>query len=100
MKTNIIEANVAPGQEAVFEERVRAHLLPAARQTEGYRGYLLIDQGEGKRLTVWLYDSAEAALAAGPSVGAVAEEQIVPLMTKAPRKWERRMVIADGLFAE
>ncbi len=40
-------------------ERVETMLVPAARQAQGYLGFLMFDQGEGRRLGVVLFDSPE-----------------------------------------
>lgn len=55
--------------------------MPAARQTRGYRGFLLLDQGEGKRLALLLFDSVEDVPLARQALTPVGREHTYALMS-------------------
>lgn len=48
----------------------------------GYRGTLVVDTGDGRWLTVNLWESAEQARAALPEMSPVVEELLEPMMTE------------------
>ncbi|MEA2511491.1 MAG: hypothetical protein QOF01_2733 [Thermomicrobiales bacterium] len=99
MGASIVTYTVAPEHADELQRRVQDHLLPAARQTHGYRGFLLLDQGDGKRLALVLFDSVDDvgpaqlaltpvgrhtyALMSGPALGSVGT-----------------VVVGDGIFTE
>jgi hypothetical protein len=79
-------------------ERVRTLLFSAAGQVPGYQGFLVLDQGEGKRMGIVLCDSVESARAVQAAIGPIASEQIYPLMS-TPSIGTLNVVLArDGLF--
>lgn len=85
------------------EELIRSvgeHLVPAARQMAGYRGFMLLDQGEGKRLAILIYDSVEDVQAAQQTLGPVGREHTYGLMSGPAIGSVATVVIADGMFAE
>ncbi len=55
MAASVVTYTVAPEHAEELRARVQEYLVPTARQTQGYRGFLLLDQGDGKRLAVLLY---------------------------------------------
>lgn len=80
---------------------LREHLVPAARRMEGYRGFLVLDQGEGRRLALVLFDSAEHGRAAQAPITAGAREGGVYEMMLEPQKGSfGGAIIADGVFGD
>jgi hypothetical protein len=99
MGVSVVTYPVDPQQAEELNRRVRDHLVPAARQVAGYRGFLLIDQGDDKRLALLLFDSIEAAQAAQQVLTPVGREQTYGLMTGPAVGALGTVVIADGIFA-
>ncbi len=83
MGATVVTYTVDAANAKELHRRIRELLVPAARQAAGYRGFLLLDQGEGKRLAVVLFDSVELALKAQSVIGTVAGEFIYGLMSKS-----------------
>ena len=61
---SVVEYSVNAENAEELHERVRQHLVPAARQVKGYEGFLLLDKGDGKRMAILLFDSVEGVQAA------------------------------------
>ncbi len=99
LASNIVEYTVNPEHADTLRDRVREHLLPAARQTRGYRGFLLLDRGEGKRLALVLYDSAADAEAAQKTLAPIGVEHTGALMQGPIQRSIGSVVIDDGVFA-
>ncbi|MGH2588702.1 MAG: hypothetical protein ACRDJE_27570 [Dehalococcoidia bacterium] len=99
MATNIVEYTVSPEHAETLHGRVQERLVPAARQTQGYRGFLLLDRGEGTRLAVVLYDSAAAARAAQQTLVPVGMEITADLIQGPIQRTVGTVVISDGVFA-
>lgn len=100
MAANIVEYTVNPEQADTLHERVRTHLVPAARQAQGYRGFLLLDRGAGKRLAVLLFDSAADAQAAQETLAPVGMEHTAALMQGPIQRSVGTVVINDGVFVD
>ena len=100
MAANIVEYTVSPEHADTLRERVRTHLVPAARQARGYRGFLLLDRGAGKRLALALFDSAADAQAAQETLAPVGMEQTAALMQGPIQRSVGTAVINDGVFAD
>jgi hypothetical protein len=98
MGVSVVTYPVNPQQTDELNRRVREHLVPAARQVPGYRGFLLVDQGDSKRLAVLLFDSIEAAQAAQQVLTPVGREQTYGLMTGPAEGALGTAIIADGIF--
>jgi hypothetical protein len=98
MGVSVVTYPVDPQQAEELNRRVQEHLVPAARQVPGYRGFLLVDQGDNKRLAVLLFDSVEAAQAAQQALTPVGREQTYGLMTGPAEGALGTVVIADGIF--
>jgi hypothetical protein len=98
MGVSVVTYPVDPQQAEELNRRVQEHLVPAARQVPGYRGFLLVDQGDNKRLAVLLFDSVEAAQAAQQALTPVGREQTYGLMTGPADGALGTVVIADGIF--
>jgi hypothetical protein len=96
---NVASYTVRPEKAEALREAVQEHLVAAARRVDGYRGFLLLDQGNGKRLGVVLYDSAEHARAAQQPITAAAREHGVYEMMAGPNDGSMgTAVVADGVF--
>ncbi|HZS88898.1 MAG TPA: hypothetical protein VFE42_15600 [Chloroflexota bacterium] len=98
MGASIVTYPVDPQQADELHRRVREHLLPAARQVEGYRGFLLVDQGDDRRLALLLFDSVAGARAAQQALSPIGREQTYALMTGPAVGALGTVVIADGIF--
>ena len=98
MGISIIEYNVDPAQADEVNRRLKEHLVAAAQQTAGYRGWLTADIGEGKRRDIWLYDSPEALEGMG-TIGAAANEHITPLTGEPERVLTGTVLMSDGALA-
>jgi hypothetical protein len=81
-------------------ERVRQHLTPAAREVPGYRGFLLLDMGDGKRLALLLFDTVDQARAAQQALTPIGEKHTYALMDGAAQGSLATAIIADGIFAD
>lgn len=99
MGVSVVTYPIDPQQADELHRRVREHLVPAAQQVAGYRGFLLVDQGDNKRLAVLLFDSVEAAQAAQQALTPVGREQTYGLMTGPAVGALGTVVVADGIFA-
>jgi hypothetical protein len=100
MGASVVTYTVSPEHADELHERVRDHLVPAARQTQGYRGFLLIDQGDGKRLALLLFDSVDAVQPAQEALTPVGREHTYALMSGPALGSVGAVVISDGVFAD
>jgi len=98
MATSIVEYTVKPENVDVLVRRVREQLLPVARQTQGYRGCMLLDRGEGKRLAVLLYDSEADVRAAQQVLMPVGSEHTSALMAGPLTGSVATVLLGDGAF--
>jgi hypothetical protein len=83
-----------------LRQRVEQHLVPAARQTKGYRGFLLLDQGDGKRLALLLFDSVEDVGVAQQVLTPVGRDHTYGLMTGPAVGSVGTVLVGDGVFGE
>jgi hypothetical protein len=79
--------------------RVEEHLIPVARQTHGYRGFLLLDHGEGKRLALLLFDSVEDIGPAQHALTPVGRDHTYTLMSGPAIGSAGTVIVSDGVFA-
>ena len=93
----IVTYSVSDENAGKLHDAVEKLLIPAAQSTPGYRGFLLFDQGEGKRLAVVLCDSTESAKALQSVLGPIAPQHIYPLMTSPSIGVLSRVVLSDGV---
>jgi hypothetical protein len=100
MGASIVTYPVDPQQAEELHRRVREHLVPVARQVQGYRGFLLVDQGDNKRLAFLLFDSVAGAQAVQQALTPIGREQTYALMTGPAVGSQGTVIIADGIFAE
>jgi hypothetical protein len=100
MGVSIVTYTVDAEKAEELHRRVREHLVPAARETKGYRGMLLIDQDEGKRLAMLLFDSVDDVAAAQQMLGPVGRDHTYALMSGPALGSIGSVVISDGLFTD
>ena len=98
MGISIIEYTVDPAQADEVNRRLKQHLVAAAQQTAGYRGWLTADLGDSKRRDIWLFDSVEA-LAGMEAIGKLADKHIIPLTGEAERHFIGTVLMSDGALA-
>ena len=72
--------------------------MPAAREIAGYRGLLLFDRGENKRMAVLLFDSPEGVRIAQQVLSPIGEEHTYSLMSSPAIRSLGTVVVADGIF--
>lgn len=82
-----------------LRRRVEEHLIPAACQTHGYRGFLLLDQGDGKRLALLLFDSIEDIGPAQHALTPVGRDHTYALMSGPAIGSAGTVIVSDGVFA-
>jgi hypothetical protein len=99
MGASVVTYTVKAEHADELAARVRDHLVPAARQVHGYRGFLLLDQGDGKRLALLLFDSIADVGAAQHALTPVGEEHTYALMSGPAIGSAGTVLVADGLFA-
>lgn len=99
MAASIVEYTVKPGEGDELNRRVKEFLVPAARLVPGYKGMLLFDRGEDKRMAVLLFDSPEGVRAAQRDLSPVGEEHTYELMSSPAIGSFGMVLVADGAFA-
>lgn len=99
MAASIVEYTVNSEHAEELHARVREHLLPVARQAKGYRGMILLDRGDGKRMAVLLFDSLEEVGAAKEALTPIGREHTYALMQGPALGSVGTVVVADGVFA-
>lgn len=100
MGVSVVTYTVDAERAEELHQRVREHLVPAARETAGYRGMLLIDQGEGKRLAILLFDSVDDVATAQRVLGPVGRDHTYALMSGPAIGAIGSVVVSDGVFME
>jgi hypothetical protein len=100
MGASVVTYAIDPKDADELQRRVEEHLVPAARQTKGYQGFLLLDQGGGKRLALLLFDSVDDARAAQGALTPVGSEHTYALMTGPALGSLGNVVIGDGVFGD
>ena len=92
----IVEYTVAPEDAEEATRRVAEAVMPAAREMPGYRGFLLIDRGDGRRMGMVLCKSDEAAAAIAAALVPIGREQTYPLMQGRPARSLGAALVMDG----
>ncbi len=96
---SIVTYTVDDANAEELTRRVREHLIPAARSLHGYRGFLLFDQGEGKRMAVLLFDAVQDVQAAQAALTPVGRDYTYALMSGPAIGSLGLVLAADGVFA-
>jgi hypothetical protein len=97
---SVVTYTVGSEHSEELNAAVREHLVPAARQTAGYRGMLLLDQGDGKRLALLLFDSVEQVGPAQQALTPVGRDHTYALMSGPAIGSVGAVVVSDGIFAD
>jgi len=96
----VVEYTIRPEDAEALREGIATHLVPAARGVAGYRGFLVLDQGEGRRLALVVFDSIEQARAARGAISGAAEAHGVHALMAVRRGGATgTAIVADGIFA-
>ncbi len=83
-----------------LHDKVRQYLVPAAQRVKGYEGFLLLDQGDGKRMAILLFDSVDGVRAAQQVLTPVGEQHTYALMSGPAIGSAGTVVMGDGVFAQ
>lgn len=100
MVATVVSYKIDPANAEKLRDAVREHLVPAARSMAGYRGFTVLDQGEGKRLACVVFDSAEHGRAAQAAITTAARESgVYAMMTEPQQASFGAVIVADGIFS-
>jgi hypothetical protein len=99
MGASVVTYTVDEENAEKLRRRVEEYLVPAARQTRGYRGFLLLDQGDGKRLALLLFDSVEDVALAQQALTPVGRDHTYALMSGPALGSVGSVIVSDGIFA-
>lgn len=97
---SIVQYTVKEEHATELRRRVQDYLVPAARQINGYQGFLLLDLGENKRMAILLYDSPASVRTAQEALTPVGSEHTYALMSGPALGSLGMVAISDGVFAE
>ena len=100
MGASVVTYSVDAEHADELTRRVADHLVPAAQQTHGYRGFLLLDQGDGRRLALLLFDSVADVEPAQVALTPVGREHTYALMSGPAVGSVGTVLVGDGVFAE
>lgn len=98
MAASVVTYTVQAEHADELTERVRTHLIPAAQHVAGYRGFLLLDQGDNQRLAFLLFETIEDARAAQQVLSPVGSEHTYALMQGPAVGSLGTVVLSDGIF--
>ena len=98
MGASIVTYSVHAANADELRRRVVEYLVPAARAAQGYRGFLLLDLGDDKRLAVLLFDSVQEAQAAQRAIGPVGAERTYALMSSPAVGALGTAIVVDGML--
>ncbi len=98
MGATIVTYTVAAANADELRKNVEEYLVPAARSAQGYRGFLLLDQGEGQRTAMLLFESADEARAAQAILGPVGAQYTYSLMSSPAIGALGTVLVSDGIF--
>lgn len=99
MAASVVTYTVPAENAEELVNRVREYVVPAARDVPGYLGFLLLDQGEDRRMAILLFESVEHARAAQGTLTPVGAEHTYALMSGPAIGALGRAIVSDGLFA-
>lgn len=99
MAASVVTYPVDPAKAEELTTAVREQLVPAAREIEGYQGFLLIDLGENKRMALILFNSVHGVQQVQQRLTPLGEHYTHHLMTGPAIGNLGRILIADGGFA-
>ena len=96
---SVVTYSVAEQNADALRDAVERHIIPAAREVEGYLGFLLLDQGDDKRMAFLLFDSVKGVQAAQSTLSPLGAEHTYALMSGPAIGSIGRALLADGIFA-
>ena len=97
MTASMVTYRVAEKDAEELARRINDHLVPAAIGLKGYRGFLLLDQGEGTRMAILLFDAIDDARAAQEALTPIGAKHTYALMTSPAIGALCPVLIADGI---
>ncbi len=98
MAASVVTYTVKSVHADELTARVKEHLVPAARDISGYRGFLLLDQGNDQRMAILLFDSIDAARNAQHVLSPVGAEHTYELMSGPAIGTLGTALVSDGVF--
>jgi hypothetical protein len=95
---SVVTYTVEPSNAEELRTRVQEHLVPVAKALPGYRGFLLLDQGDDRRLALLFFETPEQVQQAQAALTPIGEEQTYALMSGPAIGSLARVLIDDGIF--
>lgn len=95
---SVVTYTVEPANAALLAQRVQEHLVPAAQALAGYRGFLLLDQGDDRRIALLFFETVDQVRQAQAALTPVGEEHTYALMSGPAIGSLGRVIVADGIF--
>ncbi len=97
---SVVTYTVEPSNSEELRQRVQDHLVPAAQGLPGYQGFLLLDQGDDRRIALLFFETPEQVRNAQSALTPIGEEHTYALMSGPAIGSLARVLIADSVFAE
>jgi hypothetical protein len=95
---SVVTYTVEASNAEELRQRVQEHLVPAAQGLPGYQGFLLLDQGDDRRIALLFFETPEQVGNAQTVLTPVGEEHTYALMSGPAIGSLARVLIADGVF--
>ena len=95
---SVVTYTVEPSNAEELRRRVEEHLVPVAQSLPGYHGFLLLDQGDDRRLALLFFETPEQVQQAQSALTPVGEEHTYALMSGPAIGSLARVLIDDGIF--
>lgn len=95
MFANIVESVYGPGQRIAGQAQIE-EFQALGQQQPGQRRVIQVDAGEGRIVTLTLWDSEATLEAARPVMAAASERLLSPLRTAPPRRVGYGVVLRDS----
>jgi len=95
---SVVTYTVEPSNAEELRRRVQEHLVPAVQALPGYRGFLLLDQGDDRRIAILFFETPEQVRAAQAALTPVGEEHTYALMSGPAIGSMARVLIDDGVL--
>ena len=95
---SVVTYTVESSNAEELRRRVQEHLVPAARALPGYQGFLLLDQGDDRRIALLFFETPEQVRDAQSVLTPVGEEHTYALMSGPAIGSLSRVLITDGVF--
>ena len=95
---SLVTSSVGPSNTEGLRKRVQEHLVPVAWKRPGYHGFLLLDEGDDRRLASLVFERPEQVRQAQAALTPVGEEQTYALMSGPAIGSIARVLIDDGVL--